>query len=110
MVRSRALIVCEPGQIREEAALSSRDQAPRVSLTGVQVRRERSGTGFETGCTVHLHNFYIALSPLLKTAGIWPLSPEQRVNQHPPAPCPRSNPGVLPSRAARKGRPAHPVL
>jgi hypothetical protein len=57
MVRSRALVACEPGQIREEAALSSSDQAPRVSLAGVHGRRERPGTGFEAGCTVHLQNF-----------------------------------------------------
>ena len=54
MVRSRALVVCEPGQIREEAALSSRDQAPRVSLAGVSGRRERLETGFRGGCTVHI--------------------------------------------------------
>ena len=61
MVRSRALVVCEPGQIREEAALSGSDQAPRVSLTGVRGRRERPGTDLEKGCTVH----YFTLRKLL---------------------------------------------
>src|SRR5262249_29207517 len=75
MVRSRALVVCEPGQIREEAALSSSDQAPRVSLTGASGRRERPGTRFRTGCTVHLHNFYVRLRVVLRSAGNLSLSP-----------------------------------
>src|SRR5437763_8312251 len=52
MARSRALDAREPGQVREEAALSGSAQAPRVSLTGVQGGLERPGTGFEGGCTV----------------------------------------------------------
>ena len=79
MVRSRALVVCEPGQIREEAALSSRDQAPRVSLAGVRGRRERPGTCFDAGCTVHFENFYLRLSPFLKTRGILSRVQERRV-------------------------------
>src|SRR5258706_7408769 len=53
MARSRALDAREPGQIREEAALSGSAQAPRVSLAGARSRRERPGTGFDEGCTVH---------------------------------------------------------
>src|SRR5207244_13557826 len=53
MARSRAVSAREPGQIREEAALSDTAHAPRVSLTGANRRRERPGTFFDGGCTVH---------------------------------------------------------
>src|SRR5204862_3184908 len=42
----------EPGQIREEAALSETGRAPRGSLTEAEARRERPGPCFEGGCTV----------------------------------------------------------
>jgi ketosteroid isomerase-like protein len=52
MAGSRAASAREPGQIREEAALSVTARAPRISLAGADDRRARPGTGFEGGCTV----------------------------------------------------------
>ena len=52
MAGSRAASAREPGQIREEAALSDTARAPRTSLAGVEERRARPRTGFENGCTV----------------------------------------------------------
>src|SRR3954465_1773722 len=49
MVGSRAAAAREPGQIREEAALSETGRAPRGSLTGVEARRERPGPYFDDG-------------------------------------------------------------
>jgi hypothetical protein len=43
----------EPGQIREEAALSEAVHAPRTNLAGAETRRARPKTGFDDGCTVH---------------------------------------------------------
>ena len=54
MARSRAVGAREPGQVREEAALSDTAHAPWGSLIGVSVRPEGSGTYFDDGCTVHL--------------------------------------------------------
>ena len=54
MAGSRAASAREPGQIREEAALSVTARAPRTSLAGVEDRRARPRTSFEAGCTVHL--------------------------------------------------------
>src|SRR5262245_55339786 len=53
MAGSRAADAREPGQIREEAALSDTVRAPRTSLAGVERRRARPGTCFDGGCTVH---------------------------------------------------------
>jgi ketosteroid isomerase-like protein len=52
MAGSRAAGAREPGQIREEAALSDTVRAPRISLAGADDRRARPGAGFEGGCTV----------------------------------------------------------
>jgi hypothetical protein len=52
MAGSRAVDAREPGQIREEAALSESVHAPRISLAGAEDRRERPGAGFDGGCTV----------------------------------------------------------
>ena len=54
MAGSRAASAREPGQIREEAALSDTARAPRTSLAGAEDRRARPGTSFEDGCTVRL--------------------------------------------------------
>ena len=54
MAGSRAASAREPGQIREEAALSDTARAPRASLAGAEDRRARPGTSFDGGCTVHL--------------------------------------------------------
>jgi hypothetical protein len=54
MAGSRAVSAREPGQIREEAALSESAHAPRISLAGADDRRARPKTGFDGGCTVHL--------------------------------------------------------
>jgi ketosteroid isomerase-like protein len=54
MAGSRAASAREPGQIREEAALSDTARAPRSSLAGAEDRRARPGPGFEEGCTVRL--------------------------------------------------------
>jgi ketosteroid isomerase-like protein len=52
MAGSRAASAREPGQIREEAALSVTARAPRISLAGADDRRARPGTSFKGGCTV----------------------------------------------------------
>jgi hypothetical protein len=52
MAGSRAVSAREPGQIREEAALSDTAHAPRTNLAGAEDRRERPETGFGDGCTV----------------------------------------------------------
>jgi hypothetical protein len=52
MAGSRAVGDREPGQIREEAALSDIAHAPRISLAGADGRRARPETGHEGGCTV----------------------------------------------------------
>ena len=52
MARSRAVDAREPGQVREEAALSDSVHAPRGSLAGVRGRRERSKADLDGGCTV----------------------------------------------------------
>jgi ketosteroid isomerase-like protein len=54
MAGSRAASAREPGQIREEAALSDTARAPRTSLAGANGRRARPRTSFEAGCTVHV--------------------------------------------------------
>ena len=53
MAGSRAASAREPGQIREEAALSDTARAPRTSLAGADDRRARPSAGLEDGCTVH---------------------------------------------------------
>jgi hypothetical protein len=57
MAGSRAVDDREPGQIREEAALSDLVQAPRTSLAGVEGRRARPGARFDGGCTVHSRGY-----------------------------------------------------
>jgi uncharacterized protein len=57
MAGSRAASAREPGQIREEAALSDTARAPRTSLAGAEDRRARPGTSFEGGCTVRSASF-----------------------------------------------------
>ena len=52
MAGSRAAGAREPGQIREEAALTDTVRAPRISLAGADDRRARPGAGFKGGCTV----------------------------------------------------------
>ena len=52
MAGSRAADAREPGQIREEAALSDTVRASRTSLAGADVRRARPRTSFDDGCTV----------------------------------------------------------
>jgi hypothetical protein len=52
MAGSRAVSAREPGQIREEAALSESAHAPRIGLVGADVRRARSEAHFDDGCTV----------------------------------------------------------
>jgi hypothetical protein len=54
MAGSRAASAREPGQIREEAALSDTARAPRTNLAGADDRRARPGTSFDGGCTVRL--------------------------------------------------------
>jgi hypothetical protein len=54
MAGSRAADAREPGQVREEAALSDTVRAPRTSLAGANGRRARPGADLEGGCTVHL--------------------------------------------------------
>ena len=53
MAGSRAASAREPGQIREEAALSDTARAPRISLAGADDRRARPRSSLEDGCTVH---------------------------------------------------------
>jgi hypothetical protein len=53
MAGSRAASAREPGQVREEAALSDTARAPRNNLAGAEDRRARSRASFEEGCTVH---------------------------------------------------------
>ena len=53
MAGSRAADAREPGQIREEAALSDTVRAPRISLAGADDWRARPRTSFDEGCTVH---------------------------------------------------------
>jgi ketosteroid isomerase-like protein len=60
MAGSRAASAREPGQIREEAALSVTARAPRTSLAGADGRRARPGTNFGDGCTVRLHTRGVA--------------------------------------------------
>jgi hypothetical protein len=52
MAGSRAASAREPGQIREEAALSDTARAPRISLAGAEDLRARPRTSFKGGCTV----------------------------------------------------------
>jgi uncharacterized protein len=54
MAGSRAVDAREPGQIREEAALSDTAHAPRISLAGADDRRARPEARFEGGCTVRM--------------------------------------------------------
>ena len=86
MAGSRAASAREPGQIREEAALSDTARAPRISLAGADDRRARPRSSFEDGCTVRFSQAEllagepeeaIALEPLrdrrrdpLRTVGI----------------------------------------
>ena len=53
MAGSRAVDAREPGQVREEAALSESVHAPRIGLAGAESRRARSRARFDDGCTVH---------------------------------------------------------
>ncbi len=61
MAGSRAVSAREPGQIREEAALSGSAHAPRTSLAGAKSWRARPRARFDDGCTVH---FLIFLCPV----------------------------------------------
>src|SRR3954451_13452476 len=69
MARSRAVSGREPGQIREEAALSGTAHAPRGSLAVVTGRRARPGTNFDVGCTVQ---FFLALEVVAQRSGVPP--------------------------------------
>src|SRR5918995_3651708 len=62
MAGSRAASAREPGQIREEAALSDTARAPRASLAGAEDRRARPRPSSRGGCTVHL--IPMAMEPL----------------------------------------------
>ncbi len=53
MAGSRAVSAREPGQVREEAALSDTAHAPRISLAGAEDRRTRPRARLDGGCTVH---------------------------------------------------------
>ena len=53
MAGSHAVSAREPGQIREEAALSDTAHAPWASLAGAEDRRARSRSSSRDGCTVH---------------------------------------------------------
>jgi ketosteroid isomerase-like protein len=63
MAGSRAADAREPGQIREEAALSDTVRAPRISLAGADDRRARPGAGFKGGCTVRCRAGGAGLGP-----------------------------------------------
>ena len=52
MAGSRAVSAREPGQIREEAALSDTARAPWASLAGAEDRRARPRPSSGDGCTV----------------------------------------------------------
>src|SRR4029079_7841660 len=54
MAGSRAASAREPGQIREEAALSDTARAPRASLAGAEDRRARPRARSRDRCTVRL--------------------------------------------------------
>ena len=66
MAGSRAASAREPGQIREEAALSDTARAPRTSLAGAEDRRARPNAGLEEGCTVHFLQRFAA-RPMTET-------------------------------------------
>ena len=53
MAGSHAVSAREPGQIREEAALSDTARAPWASLAGAEDRRARPRSSSRDGCTVH---------------------------------------------------------
>ena len=53
MAGSHAVSAREPGQIREEAALSDTAHAPWASLAGAEDRRARPRPSSRDGCTVH---------------------------------------------------------
>jgi hypothetical protein len=52
MAGSRAMGAREPGQIREEAALSESVHAPRIGLAGAKGQRARPRARLDNGCTV----------------------------------------------------------
>src|SRR5947199_1197316 len=68
--RSRAVDAREPGQVREEAALSDTVHAPRGSREGADGRRARPEPFFNGGCTVH---FFLALRARgdVRVLGYW---------------------------------------
>src|SRR3954447_24727226 len=53
---SRAVDAREPGQVREEAALSGSVHAMRGSPTGASSRRRARVSSLDAGCTVHLRD------------------------------------------------------
>src|SRR5215216_5148868 len=65
MAGSRAASAREPGQIREEAALSDTARAPRASLAGAEDRRARPGPGSRDGCTVRFLSPRVGESAML---------------------------------------------
>jgi SnoaL-like domain len=68
MAGSRAASAREPGQIREEAALSDTARAPRISLAGAEDLRARPRTSFKGGCTVRF--LVMAQTTNLEIAGL----------------------------------------
>ena len=60
MAGSRAVSGREPGQIREEAALSDTAHAPRISLAGAEDRRARPRARLDDGCTVQFQTATMA--------------------------------------------------
>ena len=71
MAGSRAASAREPGQIREEAALSVTARAPRTSLAGAEDRRARPRTSFEAGCTVHAFSRMRNIEVIQELTRLW---------------------------------------
>src|SRR6476469_9041936 len=62
ILRSRAVVACEPGQVREEAALSDTDHAPRGSRRGADRQRARPEPLHNGGCTVHYFAMWMSVA------------------------------------------------
>ena len=69
MAGSRAASAREPGQVREEAALSDTARAPRASLAGAEDRRARPRPSSGDGCTVRF--FTMSTEVLSELARRW---------------------------------------
>ena len=70
MAGSRAVSAREPGQVREEAALSESAHAPRIGLAGAEDRRSARRTCFDDGCTVHFLSVRRALPILIAAVAL----------------------------------------